>query len=235
MKIVEPGTFIIEQTAGEFLFSQPSRHAIYGILNLANGKVYIGSAVNVNHRFGTHKSNLNLNKHPNKHLQAAWNEYGDFAFEFLILENVLWKLELLEREEFWIELTNCCNPKNGYNKRKIPSSNLGIKLGPATEERKIKTSLSNKGKIRSKETIERISISKRGKKQTAEHVANVVKGRSGYRHTDATKAKQKAAHKSKSSWSHDKGYHCNCRECLDRKNLIRRLKRYNHEGEFDRG
>lgn len=223
-----PSDVIIEK----FLFSQPSKHVIYGILNLVNGKIYIGSAVDADHRLRTHKSKLNLGQHPNKHLQGAWNEYGSFAFDFLILEQVLCKSDLLDREEFWINLTNCCDPLCGYNKRKIPSSNLGVKLGPASDARKKRMSEFHKGRIISEE--QKLAISKKltGRKLSAEHIINAINGRTHYKHTEETKAKQKATHKAKSSWPHEKGEKCNCRDCLDRKNLARRLRRYNHEGEF---
>lgn len=207
------------------------KSAIYGILNLMNGKLYIGSAVDVRSRLNTHKSRLNLNKHPSKHLQGAWKEYGDFAFDFLILEYCE-KHELLEREEFWFELTNCCDPNFGYNKRKIPNSNLGIKLGPASEARKKRMSEFHKGRVISQEQREASSKALTGRKLSSEHIANSLKGRKSFARSDEMKAKNKASHKAKSSWPHEKGEKCNCRECLDRKNLNKRLKRYNHEGEF---
>ncbi len=36
---------------------------IYKIICVSNNKCYIGSAVDLNHRFRTHKSKLNLNSH----------------------------------------------------------------------------------------------------------------------------------------------------------------------------
>jgi len=207
------------------------KSAIYGILNLLNGKIYIGSAVDVHSRLRTHKSRLNLNKHPSKHLQGAYNEYGSFAFEFMILEYCD-KIELTEREQVWFELTNCYDPKCGYNKRKMATSNLGIKLGPASEARKQKMSELFKGRIITQEQREASSKALTGRKLSPEHIANAVKGRKSFARSEEMKAKCRASHKAKSSWPHEKGWNCNCRECLDRKNLIRRLKRYNHEGEF---
>lgn len=212
------------------LFCEPSKSAIYGILNLVNGKIYIGSAVEVLNRLRTHKSRLNLNKHPSKHLQGAYNQYSSFAFEFIILEYCS-KDDLVEREQAWFDLTNCCNPTCGYNKRKTATSNIGLKLGPASEERKRKLSLIHTGRVISVEQREKISKTLTGRKHSLETRAKV--SAAGRRPSSANKKlKLSLAHKAKSSWLHEKGYGCNCRECLDRKNLEKRLKRYNREGEF---
>jgi predicted GIY-YIG superfamily endonuclease len=47
---------------------------VYEIKNTLNNKRYIGSSVNIQKRWYAHKRMLNLNTHPNKHLQAAWNK-----------------------------------------------------------------------------------------------------------------------------------------------------------------
>jgi len=55
---------------------------IYEILNRANGKRYVGSAVDFGRRFSHHKCKLNGKAHHNPHLQAAWNKYGADTFKF---------------------------------------------------------------------------------------------------------------------------------------------------------
>jgi len=62
---------------------------VYQILNKVNGAVYIGSSS----KDGTvrrrrHKKALNENRHYNRNLQKAWNEYGEQSFVFSILEVV---------------------------------------------------------------------------------------------------------------------------------------------------
>lgn len=59
---------------------------IYRIRNVINSKVYIGSTNNVKKRFDTHICNLRNKTHHNKHLQNAWNKYGEDKFEFEIIE-----------------------------------------------------------------------------------------------------------------------------------------------------
>jgi group I intron endonuclease len=75
---------------------------IYKIINVVNNKFYVGSAVNFSRRKTRHFSELRNNKHNNKHLQAAWNKYGEAAFIFAVIKNVENKEELLEAENVWL-------------------------------------------------------------------------------------------------------------------------------------
>lgn len=59
---------------------------IYQITNMENGKYYIGSAQSFEKRCWQHRTDLRRQVHKNKHLQAAWNKYGEYAFVFEILE-----------------------------------------------------------------------------------------------------------------------------------------------------
>ena len=76
---------------------------IYKIINVVNNKFYIGSAVNFSRRKTRHFSELRNNKHNNKHLQAAWNMYGELAFVFAIIQSIENKDELLEAENVWLQ------------------------------------------------------------------------------------------------------------------------------------
>lgn len=59
---------------------------IYKIINNVNGKIYIGSSEDIERRWYHHKNCLNKGTHINKHLQAAWNKYGENSFSFEIVE-----------------------------------------------------------------------------------------------------------------------------------------------------
>lgn len=59
---------------------------VYIIKNKVNGKFYIGSSNNIWKRWQSHIYELNTNSHANKHLQRAWNKYGEENFEFNVLE-----------------------------------------------------------------------------------------------------------------------------------------------------
>lgn len=59
---------------------------IYSIRNTINGKIYVGSAVNLYKRRLNHLSTLRRNTHKNPHLQASFNKHGEDSFEFITLE-----------------------------------------------------------------------------------------------------------------------------------------------------
>jgi group I intron endonuclease len=69
-----------------------------------NGKVYIGSAINISSRWRKHKSLLNKNKHDNQKLQNAWNKYGADAFSFSIIQYVEDASRLLYYEQQWLDI-----------------------------------------------------------------------------------------------------------------------------------
>ena len=62
--------------------------ATYLIMNTINGKVYIGQSTQYSRRWAEHKRNLRKNTHPNKHLQQDWNEHGEDAFVFEVIEEL---------------------------------------------------------------------------------------------------------------------------------------------------
>jgi group I intron endonuclease len=59
---------------------------IYEIVNLVNGKRYVGSAVDTTRRWQDHRSCLKRGKHHCHILQKAWRKYGEEAFAFRIIE-----------------------------------------------------------------------------------------------------------------------------------------------------
>jgi hypothetical protein len=76
---------------------------IYKIENTINSKVYVGSSNNIKVRWRKHKALLRHNKHPNQHLQNAWNKYGEDVFIFSVVE--LCPINsLLNKEQHYIDL-----------------------------------------------------------------------------------------------------------------------------------
>ncbi len=109
---------------------------IYAIICLGTGKYYIGSSRNIFARFDEHQYLLKKNKHPNKQLQDAWNQYSERLIVLSVLE-LTNKEKLKEKEQEWLDRTKCYNPGIGYNECQFATSTLGYKH---KEEYKIKKS-----------------------------------------------------------------------------------------------
>jgi group I intron endonuclease len=99
----------------------PRTSGVYEIRCLANGKFYIGSAVNLRDRWQNHQYNLRRGNHHNILLQTAWNKYGEQTFVFSVLQFVEREL-LLQAEQRWIDKTRCTNRKIGFNLYPIAGS-----------------------------------------------------------------------------------------------------------------
>lgn len=76
---------------------------IYKIVNLVNDKFYVGSTTNKKVRFREHRKQLRGNRHHCKHLQSAWNKYGEEKFDFRVVEEVPESLSLQEAEDRWLK------------------------------------------------------------------------------------------------------------------------------------
>jgi hypothetical protein len=87
---------------------------IYDIVNIANGKHYIGQSVHIERRLRHHRRYLKKGSHINQHLQNAWNLYGESTFDFNIAEVCQRdKTIMREREQHWMD--TCDSLRNGYN------------------------------------------------------------------------------------------------------------------------
>lgn len=143
------------------------KSGIYLILNLINNKIYIGSAININSRKSKHLHHLKNNIHTNKHLQNAYNRYGESNFVFFILERVENKNNLIEKEQYYLDLL-----KPEYNIRTKAESNLGLRWKLNSEQllkiRELNKKL-HKNRVVSKETRIKQSLWQKGKKLSEEH------------------------------------------------------------------
>jgi len=105
--------------------SAPKEAGIFRITNTANGKVYLGSSLNLHGPLNKHRFTLSIGSHINKALQADWDRFGAEAFVFEIVELVQRKAdpgfkvedELKLLEEIWIEKEQPFSER-GYNDRK---------------------------------------------------------------------------------------------------------------------
>lgn len=100
-------------------YTRKPQVCVYVIVNIVNGRVYIGGTHYFPGRKATHKSHLKHNQHGNPILQADYNKYGIEAFEFEILEKCPPR-ELRFREMQYLKKYqntgfDCYNVQESYN------------------------------------------------------------------------------------------------------------------------
>lgn len=154
----------------------PQSSGIYLITCLNNGKIYIGSAVNIRDRWLRHCKELRSGNHPNPHLQNAWNKHGEDAFTFEVIEECE-RQNLLSREQYWLDQLRPY--ETGFNvARSSTAPMLGRKQSPqqialtTSKTRGQKRSpefknwirIKQTGRIASKEARQKMSAAKIGKK-----------------------------------------------------------------------
>lgn len=168
---------------------------IYFIINLSNGKIYVGQSLNLKSRIQSHFSSLRRYKHPNVHLQGAFDIYGEENFYPYFAERCPIN-DLTKRERYWMEYfgsDRCYNLAPAGNtpigrkhteetkkklsliktgKKRPPS--VGIAVAKANSLRKIsdetrkKLAIATKNRITSEETRKKLSEANKGKKLSDE-------------------------------------------------------------------
>ncbi|MBQ6264495.1 MAG: GIY-YIG nuclease family protein [Clostridia bacterium] len=112
--------------------------SIYAIRCKANGKMYIGSAVDVKQRWLNHLSSLRTGEkgrrtsEQNKNWQADYDKYGVSGFEIYILEENIKYSDSYSRESYYIDYYDVCNPEKGYNatgSKAWHKANIGVIKG----------------------------------------------------------------------------------------------------------
>ena len=173
----------------------PDSHGIYCITCAANGKIYIGSAINLKMRWKEHCHRLNQRDHPNRHLQNAFNKYGRDAFTFDVLELVLVPEMLTAREQYYFETLKPFG-KRGFNIALTAGSSLGLRHTPETLA-KLKDGRTTQ--IVSPETRAKLSASLIGNqhllghKHSQETREKMRKSQTGKTHTPETIEKMRAS------------------------------------------
>ena len=161
--------------------SLPNTSGIYAIIctQSDSAKIYVGQSKNLRKRQANHFSILRKQIHSCKHLQNAYSKYGEDAFYFTVLEEVVLDKELLtQREQYWMDYYR---PLGLFNTVPSAGSMLGWKH---SEESKMKISQTHLGRKTSEETKRKLSI------------ANI-----GHKISDETKIKLSAVHKNRSDQS----------------------------------
>lgn len=184
---------------------------VYKIINMVDGKIYIGSTNYINKRWKHHMSSLRHNKHRNPYLQKAWNKYGENSFKIEVLEECI-DAKKLEIEQYYID-TN----KPEYNL--CPIAGCPSKQQLLTEEHKTKIAKTKKGKPLSDIHKKRLSESLKGRKlseedklkkslalkgkakppRSKEHCINMSKAKMGKKHSLETRIKMSLSHKKRLS------------------------------------
>jgi len=96
---------------------------IFLITNTTNGKVFLGSSLNLYGPLNKHRFMLSTGSHLNSELQADWNRLGADAFKFEIVEVIKpsddpdFRLEtaLVASEEAWLAKMQPVGER-GYNR-----------------------------------------------------------------------------------------------------------------------
>ena len=173
--------------------SIPHTSGVYQILCIPTGKVYIGSSEDLARRWSNHCTLLRGNRHDNKHLQFAWNKYGESAFEFTVIELVLVGF-CLEREQYWLDKTQSYNTKCGFNLARVAGAAMSGRSH--TPETKAKMSQSHTGKPLTPEHRAAVSRGQIGKIVSAETRTKMSTSKKGTKrpHSPETRAKMSAAH-----------------------------------------
>lgn len=149
---------------------------IYKIVNILNGKIYIGKTVQkLNERVKQHLRNKYISG-----IDGALKKYGLENFKVEVVEKCT--IDILdEREKFWIAFYDCKSP-NGYN---LTDGGEGIS-NPSQETRK-KLSKASKGRPLPESARENLSIVNSGEgnpffgrhhtEETKNKISNSLKGR----------------------------------------------------------
>src|SRR4051794_10532754 len=166
---------------------EPTTCGIYQIRCLANGKVYVGSAVNFRARWTNHRSALVKGSHHSPRLQRAWRKYGADQFVFEVLEVVLERTGLLVVEQQWLDKLRPFEETLGYNMASVAEA-PGTGLKHSAESR-AKRSVALKGRSFTDETRAKMSASGRGRIMTPEARANMSIGQKGRETTPETRLK----------------------------------------------
>lgn len=130
---------------------------VYVITNGVNGKRYVGSTGDLSHRWRAHKSALRHNRHGSAKLQAAWNKYGEAAFEYRALIRCAPTMVVFYEQRV-LDAYECVTA--GYNTRPIADRPAGLRHTPEAIE---KIRAAGRGRVFTPERRARIAAALRGR------------------------------------------------------------------------
>ncbi|HZU01515.1 MAG TPA: NUMOD3 domain-containing DNA-binding protein [Ktedonobacteraceae bacterium] len=156
----------------------PHVPGVYAIVNLVNYHLYVGSSLDLYKRRQGHLIHLRQKKHHNRHLQAAYDLYGEDAFAWYILEFVADHQNLEVREQFYLDTW-----KPTYNLSPTAGTPRGVKHTEATKE---KLATAKRGKPGNRRGIPQ---SKEAREKMSRAAKNRPSPMAGKTHSDATRQK----------------------------------------------
>lgn len=104
---------------------------VFRLVNIKNGKSFVGSSFNLESVWNKHKFTLDIGRHLNKELHEDWKKFGEENFRFEILEEikpeedfvldasdlVKYKKMLPDLEKKWLEKLSPYGER-GYHKQR---------------------------------------------------------------------------------------------------------------------
>lgn len=132
---------------------------VYAIVNTDTNMAYVGSTYDFEKRKNEHFRALRSGYHYNKKMQRSFDKYGEDKFVFEQLQDAE-SAELLEAEQYWINLVGSANRHRGFNLNPVVNNGQAL---THTDETKRKISRALKGRLISEETRSKISVALTGK------------------------------------------------------------------------
>lgn len=190
---------------------------VYKIANKIDGKVYIGSSVEISRRWRVHKNQLRRNEHHSAKLQRAWLKHGEDAFEFstlLICERamtIVYEARAIAAYDAVSSGYNCSPDAGPYSLGHACSDDTRAKIGAANRGKhrseialaRLKTARAGKkpalGMRHTQESKNRMSAARRGKRLSPERAEALRLTRVGTTHSAETRAKISAARRKHST------------------------------------
>lgn len=139
LKRTKPEHRFQKQKKGE----RPNFPGVYAIIHLPTGRRYIGAGWNIDARWRLHKSQMKRGVHPNPRLQAAFDDGGEDAMAYVVLEQCPPGREGLDiREQHWLDSVSVF-PGMLLNRSRFVESNKGCPTAPETKAKLREQKLGN--------------------------------------------------------------------------------------------
>ena len=115
---------------------------VFLIRNVLSDKVFLGAGLDLHGIINRHKFQLSEGIHPNKLLQADWNQFGSNSFAFEIVDELTprdgdgldYRAEVAFLEQLWLERLQPFGDR-GYNVPKLSKAAMLRRIAHQNRER----------------------------------------------------------------------------------------------------